>query len=153
MDSPGPQAGDDAAVAEHDALDGIVVGQHGHDGVAAAGARHVGRSFRALRDERFSLRAGPVVDGHIVTGFQQVCRHAGAHAPQSDESDFHFLASLQPPSLMVCGEDYATVWRTALPPLPPLFASCGYRMGSDRAAIDLDAHRAACLDRVRVSAR
>ena len=81
MDLAGAQAADDAAVTKHDALDCIVVGQHGHDGIAVAGVRHAGGSFRPLRDERVDLRGCPVLDGHIVTGFQQVCRQTGAHAP------------------------------------------------------------------------
>ena len=62
--APGAQAVEDASVAEDDALDCIVVRQHGHDRIAAAGVRHAGGSFRSLRDECFGLRAGPVVDGH-----------------------------------------------------------------------------------------
>ena len=70
MDCACEQAADDATVTEHDALDGIVVCQHGNHGIAAAGVRHASGSFRSLRNERFDLRACPVVDGHIVTGFQ-----------------------------------------------------------------------------------
>jgi hypothetical protein len=83
------QAVDDATAIEHDALDGTVVCQHGKHGIAAAGVRHAGGGFRSLRNERFDLRAFPVVDGHIMAGLQEVRRHAGAHVPQSDESDFH----------------------------------------------------------------
>ena len=58
-------------------------------GIAAAGVRHAGGSFRSLRNEGFDLRACPIVDGHIVTGFQQVRRHTSAHMPQTDEPDLH----------------------------------------------------------------
>ena len=94
MDRGREQAADDATVTEHDALDGIVVCQHGNHGIAAAGVRHAGGSFRSLRNEGFDLRACPIVDGHIVTGFQQVRRHTSAHMPQTDEPDLHGNTSL-----------------------------------------------------------
>jgi hypothetical protein len=83
------QAADDATVTEYDPLNGIVVCQHGNHGIAAAGVRHAGGGFRSLCNERFDLRACPVVDGHIMAGIQEVRRHAGTHVPQSDESDLH----------------------------------------------------------------
>ena len=88
------QAADDATFTEHDALDGIVVCQHGNHGFAAAGVRHAGGGFRSLCNERFDPRACPVVDGHVMAGLQEVRRHAGAHVPQSDESDLHGNTSL-----------------------------------------------------------
>ena len=64
--------------------------------------RHAGGGFRSLCNERFDLRACPVVDGHIMAGLQEVRRHAGAHVPQSDESDLHgntFFLRLTPDAL------------------------------------------------------
>ena len=45
MDRACAQAADDATVTEHDALDCIVVCQHGNDGIAAAGVRQRWRPF------------------------------------------------------------------------------------------------------------
>jgi hypothetical protein len=89
MDHARGQPVDDATAAEHDALDGTVVCQHGKHGIAAAGVRHAGGGSRSLRNERFDLRACPVVDGHVMAGLQEVRRHPGAHVPQSNESNFH----------------------------------------------------------------
>jgi hypothetical protein len=89
MDRAPEQAPDNTTVTEHDALDGIVVRPHGNDGIAVAGVRHASGSFRSLSNERFDLRACPVVDGHIVTGFQEACRHPRAHVSQSDQTDLH----------------------------------------------------------------
>ena len=61
MDRPSRQTGDDAFVTRDDVLHGIIVRQHGNDGVAPAGARDAGGGLRALSDQRFGLRSRPIL--------------------------------------------------------------------------------------------
>src|SRR4030088_1141361 len=89
MDCVCEQAADDTTVTEHDALDRVVVCQHGNNGIAAAGVRHASSSFRSMHNEALGLGACPVVDGNIMTELQEARRHARAHMPQSDETDPH----------------------------------------------------------------
>ena len=89
MDRASEQAPDDTPVTEYDAFDGLVVRQHGYNGIAVAGVRHASGIFRSVRNERFDLSACPVVDSHVVTGFQEARCHPRAHVAQSDQTDFH----------------------------------------------------------------
>ena len=89
MDPTLGQAVNNTTLAEHQALDRIVVCQHGDDGTIPAGVGDTGDDPCALRNQRFGLRSRPVINGHFVTGLQQARSHAAAHVPQSDKSDFH----------------------------------------------------------------
>jgi hypothetical protein len=97
VDSTPGEAREHALVAIHDAFDGLVIREHRHDGVGPANIGNAGGGSRVLFDEFVSFRACPVVDGHLVPGLQQVCRHTGAHVPKSDETNLHRCR----PSLLV----------------------------------------------------
>ena len=84
------QRGGDAVFAEDDLFDRVVVGQHGHDGFRRAtdSGRRIGHAG-AVRCQGLGFVAAAVVNGHLMAGAKQVARHAGTHATQSDESNFH----------------------------------------------------------------
>ena len=86
------QSGRDAVPAEHNLLDRGIVCQHSQDGFAAA-ARFRGRSgdTRALGGQTQGLIASPVIDDHLVSGPEQISRHAGAHFSKSDKPNLHAL--------------------------------------------------------------
>jgi hypothetical protein len=44
---------------------------------------------RALRNQRFRLGRGAVVNREIVSSFEQIGGHGDSHIPQANESDFH----------------------------------------------------------------
>jgi len=89
VDRASRQTGDDAFVTQDDVLHGIIVRQHGDDGVAPAGVRDAGGGLRALSDQRFGLRSRPIVDCHVVPRLHEVRSHAGTHLPESDEANVH----------------------------------------------------------------
>ena len=80
----------DAFIAEHDALHSSVVRQHRDEGVAAARVGELGGRRSAERHQRGHLIGAAIVDGDLVSGLDEVCRHAGAHATQSDKTYPHF---------------------------------------------------------------
>ena len=67
---PPRQTINDAAFAEHQALDGVVVRQHGDNGTLPTGVGDTADDPCALRNQRFGLRSRPVIDDHFVTGLQ-----------------------------------------------------------------------------------
>src|SRR5712675_262024 len=69
----------DTVLAEHDAFDSIIVGEHRDHDIAAASVRRAGGGLRALCDEFVRFRPRPVVDAHLMVGLQKVRRHATAH--------------------------------------------------------------------------
>ncbi len=76
----------DPALAKRRAFDGVVVGQHGDDSLPATGAGHMPGRRRAEGDQGRCLVRAAIVDHEFMPGLDQVRRHAGAHAPQADES-------------------------------------------------------------------
>ena len=89
MDGALGEAGEHALVAIDHRFDGIVIRQHGENGVAPARIGDAGGKFRALGDQCVSFCARAVVYGYLMPGPEQAFGHARAHLPQSDPSDLH----------------------------------------------------------------
>ncbi|BBC17628.1 hypothetical protein JK2ML_2249 [Mycobacterium leprae Kyoto-2] len=69
---------------------GPIVGEHRENNRTTAGFGCVPPSRLAERGIP-PLSGEPVVDGDLVTGFQQLGSHAAAHAPQADKLDVHVI--------------------------------------------------------------
>ena len=89
MDRAGREVLENAVLAEHHGLDGLVVREHREDRVAPTGVRDRGGLRRPSPHQGFRLRPGAIVDGDLMAGRQQIPRHARAHAAKPDETDFH----------------------------------------------------------------
>jgi hypothetical protein len=95
------QRSDRAAIGEHDALDGGIVGEHGDHHIAATSVRHRGSAFRPLLYQSLGFFRSAVINGYVVAGFEQVRRHARAHVPQPNESNFHVLIPVPAMSFLI----------------------------------------------------
>src|SRR5581483_5424036 len=78
---------DEAALAEPDGFDGLVVGQHRQHELAGFGDR-LGRvpELGALLLEALRLLAFEIVHDQAIAGLDQVGGHAAAHAAGADET-------------------------------------------------------------------
>ena len=76
-------------------LERPVICQHRENGVALARVPRRQGGLRPFRRQRVGLRTGPIIDGDIVSGLEQVGRHAGAHMPQPNKTDVHEASQLR----------------------------------------------------------
>src|SRR3954463_6425828 len=74
---------------EHHDLDGIVVREHRENRIAATGIRDRGGLLGPSLHQGFGFHPRAMVDGDLIAGFEQICRHACAHVAQPDETDLH----------------------------------------------------------------
>ena len=81
-----------ALVAIHHTFDGVVIRQHGEDGLAATSVRDLGGRPGAHMDQFLVLARRPIVDGHVVPGLDQVSRHAAAMFPSPMKPTFMFFS-------------------------------------------------------------
>ena len=77
---------EDAAVTKDDRLDGAVVGEHGDDELAGAGARRAVGDEGAFALQRLGAAARAVVDGDAMPGLEKVAGHRLPHVTESDKA-------------------------------------------------------------------
>ena len=82
------QTRSDAVVTEDGAFECAIVGEHREHDAAGRGGRRSVRDRAAFPCEFFGTRARSIVDGHVVSGFDEITRHGAAHGAETDESDF-----------------------------------------------------------------
>lgn len=77
-------------ISEDDLFDCVIVRDHGHDDFRITGSirRRIGRA-RAVASKRRRLFAAAVIDDQVVSGAEQVTRHAHTHFPESNKSEIH----------------------------------------------------------------
>jgi hypothetical protein len=78
----------DIFASEHDSANGIIVGQHADDDVAAKHPRDIQRRVETELRQPVHLVLIADIGDHAMSGGRQVCRHRRAHAPETDEADF-----------------------------------------------------------------
>src|SRR6266446_10280638 len=89
MDRAGTEAVENTVLAEHDGLDGIVVGEHREDRIAPTGVRDRGGLLGPSPHQGFRFRPRAIVDGDLMAGLQEIRRHACAHPAKPDETNLH----------------------------------------------------------------
>jgi hypothetical protein len=80
---------DDAPFGEGDVGRGLIIREHRDHGTAAARLSEMDGLVRTERDERGASSGAAVEYGDVMIGSHEIGSHGGAHAAESDESNFH----------------------------------------------------------------
>jgi hypothetical protein len=80
---------DDAPAAKDDFLHGGIVGEHGNDSSALAGACRAVRDFCTRAPQLFGTAAGAVEHGDAKAGFEKIAGHGLSHSTKPNKANTH----------------------------------------------------------------